>query len=59
MPALLADLLTEHRGVVPGEAQIGIGGVAPQSPQRLCPIIVVVQKDERLAPFTKAKTLMS
>ena len=43
--AVLPNLLTQHRGVVPRKAQLRIRGVAPQRPKRLRTTGVVVEED--------------
>ena len=40
-----ADLLAQNRGVVPAEAQLGIGGVAAESLEQLRHAAVVVEED--------------
>src|SRR5208282_1022694 len=43
--AFLANLLAEHSRIVPGEAQVRVGGIAAQGPQGLRPAGIVVQKN--------------
>ena len=48
---VLSNFLTENGRVVPGKAQVWIGSVPAQYPQRFRSLVVIVQEDVTLGPF--------
>src|SRR4029079_19202207 len=55
LPFFLANLLAQHSGVVPAEAQLRIRCVTTEHPQRLGALRIVVQKDVAFFAFDQGE----
>ena len=51
----LANLLAEHSGIVPAEAEFGIRGVTTERAKHFAAVIVVEQKDVTLFAFDEGQ----
>ncbi len=55
LPFFLANLLAQHSGIVPAEAQLRIRGVTTEHPQRFGALRIVVQEDVPFLAFDQGE----
>ena len=55
LPFFLANLLAEHGGVVPAEAQLRVRGMPAEHPQRFGALRIVVEEDVAFLAFDQSE----